>query len=187
MPDDRPGPDALRHALSEQTSLLTSHPTPEVLTVRLTRVLDAAGDLLDLADEGTSAAVQDLVSRTLTWAVERTGHYNRLPSEYAERRSLDSGRSTLLGFVDDLDLLGLTLDHAYDAAARGDTAELDRQLSLVADRFPSQTDIDHLLTPAEPLVDPITVQANGTEVGADGIPRLPVPEQPDPHHLREGS
>lgn len=185
MAEDLPGRDALRHALREQTVLLMSPPTPDALRVRLHRVFAAADDLLELAEDGSNGQVRDLVSRTLAWGVERVGVYRRLPSGYAEGWPAGGLQSSLLALVDELDLLGLTLDHAYDAAHRGDEEELSRRLSVVVDAFPSRTDVPHLITPEEPLVDPAAAQATGAEVGEDGIPRIPVPEQPDPHHLRE--
>lgn len=185
MSTDVPGRDALRQALAEQTPLLTATPTPDPVGVRLHRVLDTAGDLLDFSDEHSDAAVRDVVTRTLAWCVEQIGLYHRLPTGYATGRPVDGGRSAMLVLVDDLDLLGLTLDRAYDAAHRDDAGALDEQVAVLTDRFGSGTDPAHLLPADDPIIDPQTAAASGTEVGDDGIPRLPVPEQPEPNHLRE--
>lgn len=184
--DDLPGPDALRQALREQTPLLTAPPTPEVLTVRVGRVLTSCGDLLDLDDDGeTSAPVREIVARTLGWLAGSVAAFGRVPLGYAAGRLLDGERSTLLALVDDLDLLGLTLDHAYDAAHRGSVQDVERQLGVVTERFPAGTDVTHLLAPETPAVDDAAAREAGAEVGADGIPRMPIPDQPDPHHVRE--
>lgn len=186
MTDDVPDSDQLRAALAEQAPLLTEPPTPEMVAVRVHRVLGAAGDLLDLAGErGDRPDVREIVARTLMWTAERVGAYHRLPAEYAEGRLLEGDRTPLLSLADDLDLLGLTLDHAYDALHREAADDLARQLRVVTDTFPSGTDVAHLVTPAEPAADPEVAARVGAEVGADGIPRVPVPEQPDPRHVRE--
>lgn len=185
MSNDVPGRDALRQALAEQTPLLTATPTPDPVAVRVHRVLDTAADLLDLPEENCDAGVQDVVTRTLAWCVERISYYHRLPTGYAQGRPVDGGRSATLVLVDDLDLLGLTLDHAYDAAYRTDDDALNRQIAVLTDRFGSGTDPAHLVHTEDPIIDPETAAASGTEVGDDGIPRLPIPEQPDPNHLRE--
>lgn len=186
MTHDVPDSDELRAALAEQTPLLTQTPTPEVVAVRVHRVLGAAGDLLDLPGErGDQAAVREIVARTLMWVAEHLGAYHRLPAAYAEGRRLEGDRTPLLSLVDELDLLGLTLDHAYDAAHRQAADDLARQLRVVTDTFPSGTDVTHLVTPTEPAADPEVAARVGAEVGADGIPRMPVPEQPDPRHVRE--
>lgn len=186
MTDDVPDGEELRAALAEQTPLLTEAPTPEVLAVRVHRVLDACADLLDLADERDDlVAVREGVARTLLWAAEHLAAYHRLPAAYAEGRLLEGDRTPLLWLVDALDLLGLTLDHAYDAAHRDAPEDLDAQLRVITDTFPSGTVVTHLVTPAEPAADEEVAARVGAEVGADGIPRVPVPEQPDPRHVRE--
>lgn len=186
MTDDVPDGEELRAALDEQTPLLTGAPTPDVLAVRVHRVLGTSGDLLDLAQErGAPVAVREIVARTLMWAAEHVGAYHRLPTRYAESRLLAGERSPLLTLVDELDLLGLTLDHTYDAAHREAADDLARQLRVVTDTFPSGTDVAHLITASEPAADEETAARVGAEVGEDGIPRMPVPEQPDPKHVRE--
>lgn len=183
---DVPERDELRAALAEQTPLLTEAPTPPLLAVRVRRVLASAGDLLDLAGRSEDdPAVREVVARALMWTAERVEAYNRLPGPYAEGRILEGERSALLGLVDDLDLLGLTLDHAYDAASRGAGDDLARQLSVVTDTFPSATDVAHLILATGPATDEQTAARVGAEVGADGIPRMPVPDQPDPTHVPE--
>lgn len=185
MSNDVPGRDALRQALAEQTPLLTATPTPVPVAVRLHRVLDSASDLLDLTDEQCDVGVREVVSRTLAWCVEQVGHFHRLPPGYAQGRPVDGGRSMMLVLVDDLDLLGLTLDRSYDAAYRMDQDALGEQLAVVTETFASATDAEHLLPADHSIIDPETAAAHGSEVGDDGIPRLPIPDQPEPNHLRE--
>lgn len=195
--DDIPGCAALRQALAEQTPLLTGPPTQEVLAVRARRVLRSAQDLVDLVDpvghsdaddrdggarHGSDLPTRELVARTVGWVAERIGSFHRLPRGYAEQRPVNEGRTALLTVVDELDLLGLTLDHAFAAAHAGDREGLSAQLRVVRDSFPSRTDPAHLTTPADPVVDEAAAAAVGDEVGEDGIPRMPVPAQPDPHH-----
>lgn len=186
MTDDMPTGEQLRAALTEQTPLLTEAPTPEVLAVRVHRVLGSCADLLDRTGDGEApVAVREVVARTLMWAAEHVGAYHRLPARYAESRLLEGDRTPLLRLVDELDLLGLTLDHVYDAAHRRAADDLASRLQVLIDTFPSGTDITHLVSQPEPAADAQAAARVGAEVGADGIPRVPVPEQTDPRHVQE--
>lgn len=182
MTEDSPCADALRQALTEQTSLLTGPQLGPTVTVRVRRALTVAGELLDRDED--DPGVREVVSRALAWTAETVGAHQRLPSGYAATRVLACGRSPLLRLVDELDLLGLTLDHAYDAVARDDADHLRHQLDVLVERFAAETEPAHLTgrpAPGEPsAVDPQTAGSAGAEVGDDGIPRVPVPEQPAP-------
>lgn len=183
QPDGAP-PDVarLRRAVEEQTRLLTGPDVSDVVAVRVRRALGSTRDLVDLSDD---EAVRDLAGRAVAWVAETVGALQRLPHAFAGGHAVVGDHAPLLRVVDDLDLLGLTLDHAYDAAHRGDPEALERQLGVVVERFPAATDAA-ALAEAEDLapqdLDEQVVRDNGLEVGEDGIPRLPVPEQPDPDH-----
>ena len=190
-PVDGPSLDALRRTITEQTPLLTGPPLHESVTVRVRRVLTGADELLTLlagdeapADEDTHRLVRDTVARAVAWVVESVGAYQRLPAGFASGHVVAGGHAPMLVLVDDLDLLGLTVDHAYDAAHRGDRDHASRQHDVLLERFRTsarpEAVVDESGIRAEDL-DEQVVGDQGLEVGGDGIPRLPVPEQPDPH------
>lgn len=186
QPDGAP-PDVarLRRAIGEQTRLLTGPDVSDVVAVRVRRVLDSTRDLLDVSD---GQAVRELAGRAVAWVAEAVGAFQRLPQDFAGRHAVVGDHAPLLRVVDDLDLVGLTLDHAYDAAHRDDPDALERQLGVLVERFPTATDAAALaeaqdLAPED--LDEQVVREHGLEVGEDGIPRLPVPDQPDPDHETE--
>lgn len=177
-----PDADHLRKALAEQRSLLTGPDVSDVVRVRVRRALDSACDLLDLPDE---EPVRETVARTVTWLAEAVGAFQRLPRAFAGGHAVEGDPAPLLRIVDDLDLLGLTLDHAYDAAHRSDLAALERQLGVLRGRYEVRTPATAVVVTADLTPDDLdhaVVRDNGLEVGEDGIPRLPVPDQPDPTH-----
>ncbi len=55
---------------------------------------------------------------------EAIGGYLRLPRDWADSRPVDRGKTPLLILVDQLDLLGATMDKVYDAINRADAEAL---------------------------------------------------------------
>jgi len=177
-----PDADHLRRALDEQAQLLTGPDVSDVVRVRVRRALASARELLDLSD---AEPVRESTARTVTWLAETVGAFQRLPAGFAGGHAVEGDPAPLLRLVDDLDLLGLTLDHVYDAAHRADDQVLDRQLAVLRERYAVRTPAaavvrTAVVPPAE--LDQQVVRDNGLEVGDDGIPRMPVPDQPDPSH-----
>ena len=187
--DDATAPSAedLRVTLRTQQSLIADPALPETLGVRVRRALGVTGDLLDLADRASGGAdphAREAASTTLAWLTEAVGGYLRMPRDFADRHALDGAHTPLLTLVDELDLLGLTLDHTYDALHRSDEAHLLTQLGVLRGTFATRTDPRDLVQTAisPEHIETQVVQDRGLEVGEDGIPRLPVPTQHDPHH-----
>lgn len=180
-PSDTPDAAHLLRALDEQRHLLTGPDVSDVVRVRVRRVVDSARDLLDLSGAGAGEPVREVASRTVAWLAESVGAFQRLPGPFASGHAVVGDHSPLLRIVDALDLLGLTLDHAYDAAHRGDAAALERQLAVLRERYAVRTPAAAVVRTAEITpddLDPQVVESHGLEVGADGIPRLPVPDLP---------
>ena len=177
-----PDADHLHRALEEQAQLLTGPDVSDVVRVRVRRALASARDLLDLSD---AEPARETTARTVTWLAESVGAFQRLPAGFAGGNAVVGDPAPLLRIVDELDLLGLTLDHAYDAVHRGDDDALGRQLDVLRERYAVRTRAASVVRtavvpPAE--LDQQVVRDNGLEVGEDGIPRVPVPDQPDPSH-----
>lgn len=55
---------------------------------------------------------------------EALGGYLRLPRDWADSRPIDNGKTSLMLLVDQLDLLGATMDKIFDAVARADADAL---------------------------------------------------------------
>jgi hypothetical protein len=185
--DSLPTSHDLRRTLNDQAPLVDGPAMPDVVRVRVRRVVRTTGDLLDVPEDGTRLheGVREAAAWSIAWLAESVGAYTRLPPAFARSHALEGQHAPLLALVDELDLLGLTLDRVHDACAREDEAALDTQLQLLRETFAGATDpVDIVgrtdITPDQ--LDRGTVEEHGLEVGEDGIPRLPVPEQPDPDH-----
>lgn len=55
---------------------------------------------------------------------EALGSYLRLPRDWADSRPIDNGKTSLMLLIDQLDLLGTTMDKIFDAVARADADAL---------------------------------------------------------------
>lgn len=55
---------------------------------------------------------------------EALGGYLRLPRDWADSRPIDNGKTSLMLLIDQLDLLGSTMDKIFDAVARADADAL---------------------------------------------------------------
>ncbi|MDO5683625.1 MAG: hypothetical protein Q4G46_12475, partial [Propionibacteriaceae bacterium] len=55
---------------------------------------------------------------------EALGGYLRLPRDWADSRPIDNGKTSLMLLIDQLDLLGVTMDKIFDAVARADADAL---------------------------------------------------------------
>lgn len=177
--DEPPSADELRRTLAEQTPLLADPALSDVLRVRVQRSLDTVADLLDLGDGAREPA-----ALAVAWLAEAAGEYLRLPTDFAHGHAVAGKLAPLLTLVDRLDLLGLTLDHTYDAVHRDDAAALERQIAVLAGTFAARSDARDLVETAisPEHLDEDVVREHGLEVGDDGVPRMPVPEPPDPQH-----
>lgn len=174
-PSDVPDVDHLRTALDEQERLLAGPEASPVLRVRVCRALCSTRDLLALSP---GEPAREVAARTVAWLAESVGAFQRLPRGFAGGNAVAGQPAPLLRLVDDLDLLGLTLDHAHDAASREDGDDLQEALELLRERFAVRTRAaavvrTAVVPPAD--VDERVVRERGLEVGEDGIPRVPVP------------
>ena len=176
-----PTNDELRRTINDRETMLADPTLTDVIRVRAERTLSSTVAILDLSD-GDPA--REAAARTVAWLAESVGAYVRLPPAFAQAHAPVGRHAPVLELADQLDLLGLTLDHVFDALSRSDEESLARQLDVLAERFPADTDPRNLVqTPIGPEhLDDDAVRSNGLDVGDDGIPRVPVPEQPDPNH-----
>lgn len=184
-----PTAQELRHTLTEHAGLLQGPSLPDPVEARVRRIVASTSDLLDRMEEGgtpdgaeTDAETVGAITRAIAWTAEAVGAFQRLPSGFAFTRATTGEVSPALALIDDLDLLGLTLDHTYDAVARDDLAALEKQLAVLEERFVTDTEPVEMVEDTritEDDLDQDRVEELGLEVGDDGIPRMPVPDQRD--------
>jgi|LSQX01.2.fsa_nt_gb hypothetical protein len=66
---------------------------------------------------------------------EALGGYLRLPRDWADSRPIDRGKTSLMLLIDQLDLLGATMDKIFDAVARADADALIAHGRFLTARF----------------------------------------------------
>lgn len=133
QPTDEPGDVAaaptdadIASSLDRVERLVADPAVPAVVRARTARVTDAVRRTLPrLALLGTGSYDSYSVVATATdYLPEAIGAYLRLPRDWADSRPLDGGKTALLLLIDQLDLLGTTMDAIYDAANTTDAAAL---------------------------------------------------------------
>ncbi len=71
-----------------------------------------------------SADAYAVVATATSYLPEAVAGYLRLPRDWADTRPIDAGRTALMMLVDQLELLGSTMDKVLDAANRSDAQAL---------------------------------------------------------------
>lgn len=66
---------------------------------------------------------------------EAIGSYLRLPRHWADSRPIDKGKTSLMLLIDQLDLLGATMDKIFDAVARTDANALIAHGRFLQEKF----------------------------------------------------
>src|SRR6476469_4347094 len=95
---------------------------PGVVLSRLLRVTRIVRQTLPrLANLGLGSSQGYSVMATATdYLPVAIGNYLRLPRDWADTRPIEAGKSSVMLLVDQLDLLGTTMDKVYDAVCRAD-------------------------------------------------------------------
>ncbi|WP_130012225.1 hypothetical protein [Serinicoccus sediminis] len=171
-------------ALASTEELLGSSALPSVVVARGTRVIDTVRDTLPRLEKLSGSDLGYTVVATATdYLPEAIGAYQRLPRRYADTRPVDGAKTSLMVLVDQLDLLGLTMDRVFDAVYRQDARELVAQGRFIAEKFGSAgsggslrlDEDDHAPVPKEPTPAPVaTPHLDSAE--ADGVSPLAPPQ-----------
>ena len=146
-------------ALDQTEELLSSAALPSVVVARGARVIDTVRDTVPRLEKVSGSDLGYTVVATATdYLPEAIGSYQRLPRRYADTRPVDGAKTSLMVLVDQLDLLGLTMDRVFDAVYRQDAQELVAQGRFIAEKFGSPgaggslrvTEEDHAPVPQPP-------------------------------------
>jgi hypothetical protein len=89
---------------------------------------------LDRLGAGSEEAYHVMATAT-DYLPDAVGGYLRLPREWANSRPVDAGRSSLMVLIDQLDLLGRTMDQVLDAVNRSDAVALIAHGRFLAEKF----------------------------------------------------
>jgi hypothetical protein len=132
-----PTSDDLLVALDRVEQMVTAGAVPAVVASRVDRVSRTVRNTIPrLANLGAGSPQAYSVMATATdYLPEAIGGYLRLPRDWADSRPVDRGKTSLMLLIDQLDLLGATMDKVYDAVNRADAAALIAHGRFLEEKF----------------------------------------------------
>jgi hypothetical protein len=112
---------------------------PPAIQARVDRVAKTVRDILPRMDTlGPGSAQAHAVVRTATsYLPEAVGSYLRLPRDYADRRPISGGKTSLMVLCDQLDLLAGKMDEVFVAVCQSDVDALITHGRFLAEKFSS--------------------------------------------------
>ncbi len=124
-------------ALDRTEAMVDGGAVPSVVSARVRRVVGTVRDTLprlDALGAGSNLAYS-VVATATDYLPDAVGGYLRLPRRFADSRPVDGGKTSLMVLVDQLDLLGMTMDQVFDAVYRDDANALVAHGRFLADKF----------------------------------------------------
>lgn len=180
-PQRPPTGDALRAALAETERLVADGGVPSPVTARVLRVTGTVRDTiprLDALGAGSDRAYAVMATAT-DYLPEAVGGYLRLPRRFADTRPIDGPKTALMVLVDQLDLLGATMDAVFDAVCRDDANALVAHGRFLAEKFGARSsggDLEVAGLPVPPMPPPSSSSPSSSpETAAEAGPRSPGP------------
>lgn len=82
-----------------------------------------------------SADAYSVMATATDYLPEAIGGYTRLPRQWADSRPVENGKTSLMLLIDQLDLLGGTMDKIFDAVVRVDAEALIAHGRFLQDKF----------------------------------------------------
>ncbi|HET7474931.1 MAG TPA: hypothetical protein VFJ97_02785 [Dermatophilaceae bacterium] len=154
----------LLEALDRTSALVKAGAVPPTVTSRVARVTRIVRDTIPLLPRmgAGSPEAYSVMATATDYLPEAITGYLRLPRSFADHRPVDRGKTSLMILVDQLDLLGSTMDRVFDAVCREDAAALVAHGRFLQEKF------GHA--------------AAGGALAIDSS--LPVPDQPDQQQLQ---
>ena len=101
---------------------------------RVARVVEDMAPRLDRLGVGSRQA-HTVVATATSYLPEAVGSYLRLPRDFADRRVVAQGKTSLMLLCDQLDLLGGTLAQISDAGSRQDARARVAHGQFLAEKF----------------------------------------------------
>lgn len=138
-----PTRDHLLNALTAVEDLARDGGVPAVVMSRLTRVTRIVRDTvprLDTLGAGSPQAYNVMATAT-DYLPEAIGGYLRLPRQWADSRPVDRGKTSLMILIDQLDLLGSTMNQVFDAVCRADAQALVVHGRFLQEKFGSASSL----------------------------------------------
>jgi len=124
-------------ALDRVEAMVSGGVVPAPVLSRVRRVTGTLRETLPrLRNLGLGSPQAYSVMATATdYLPEALGGYLRLPRQWADSRPVDQGKTSLMLLIDQLDLLGGTMDRIFDAVVRVDADALVAHGRFLQEKF----------------------------------------------------
>jgi hypothetical protein len=132
-----PTEDDILSALDRVEAMVSGGVVPAPVLSRVKRVSSTLRETLPrLRNLGLGSPQAYSVMATATdYLPEALGGYLRLPRQWADSRPVDNGKTSLMLLIDQLDLLGATMDKIFDAVVRVDADALVAHGRFLQEKF----------------------------------------------------
>lgn len=174
-----PTNDDLLEALIRVEQLVADGAVPAVVASRVNRVVRTVRETIPrLGNLGGSAQAYSVMATATDYLPEAIGGYLRLPRQWADSRPVDRGKTSLMILIDQLDLLGSTMDKVSDAVNRHDAAALIAHGRFLQEKFGTGSTGGSLAlgpTPSTPAPDPGQSGPGPSDPGSSGSGPLQPP------------
>lgn len=150
--------------------------------LRVTRIVRQTLPRLDNLGLGSSQGFSVMATAT-DYLPVAIGNYLRLPRDWADTRPIAAGKSSVMLLVDQLDLLGTTMDKVYDAVCRADAEAIIVHGAFLEQKFGQASGGGVLGLGPDPVrVAPPPGSGDAADPGTAG-PSGAVSTSPSPHPL----
>jgi len=124
-------------ALDRVDDLVDDGAVPAAVESRVRKVTSTVRETMPrLRNLGLGSPQAYSVMATATdYLPEAVGGYLRLPRQWADSRPIDGGKTSLMVLIDQLDLLGSTMDKIFDAVVHVDAAALVAHGRFLQEKF----------------------------------------------------
>jgi hypothetical protein len=125
-PPAAPTESDIMRALDRVENMVEGGVVPAPVQSRVRRVAQTVRETMPrLRNLGLGSPEAYSVMATATdYLPEAVGAYTRLPRQWADSRPIENGKTSLMLLIDQLDLLGTTMDKIFDAVVRVDADAL---------------------------------------------------------------
>jgi hypothetical protein len=126
-------------ALDRVQTMIAGGVVPAAVASRVHRISATVRDTMPrLRNLGLGSPEAYSVMATATdYLPEAIGGYTRLPRRWADSRPIENGKTSLMLLIDQLDLLGATMDKIFDAVVRVDADALIAHGRFLQEKFGS--------------------------------------------------
>ena len=169
-----PTSDSLLAALDAVEQQARDGVVPPMVMARLKRVTNIVRQTIPRLDSlGASQSAYNVMATATDYLPGAIGGYLRLPRDWADSRPVDRGKTSLLILIDQLDLLGATMDKVFDAVCRADAEALVVHGRFLQEKFGGPAGGGLAIDPATalpPMPAPVGATSPDTDPDTGDLP-----------------